>query len=99
MIRRKVASRMAARKLSSTEKEGDKMAEDRCEEDDLVTGEEEEVPLKKKIWKETSKEVYEEQLQQLQEQLEITMIDKLTLQGSQGMVLRLITGCSSGETI
>ena len=97
MIRRKVAERLAARRRiseSSEENEttstnldsgvrsiGDEDMESGSDEplDDLEEFEEEEP--KKKPWREMDKQVYEEQLEKLQDQLISTMLEKQTLQG------------------
>ena len=97
MIRRKVAERLAARRRiseSSEENEttstnldsgvrsiGEEVMESGSDEplDDLEEFEEEEP--KKKPWREMDKQVYEEQLEKLQDQLISTMLEKQTLQG------------------
>ena len=94
MIRRKVAERLAARRRTSgsgkdkTDNEtnldsgvrsiSEEMSDGSVE--DLEELEEEEEP-KKKPWQEIDKQVYEEQLEKLQEQLVSTMLEKQSLQG------------------
>ena len=91
-IRRKIAKRLEERKRRSTNSETSEAGVyvEGCLEDEFDDlgeevskcnwGEESEEP-KKKPWLETSKEVYEQQLQSMQEQLENAMVEKMALEG------------------
>ena len=95
-IRRKIAKRLEERKSrSSNSGAGETSVNvEGCLEDEFDDlgeevsscnwGEDSEEP-KKKPWLETSKEVYEQQLQTMQEQLENAMFEKMALEG--GLVL------------
>ena len=90
-IRRKIASRLAERKRGSSKSEVDGDAGDtdrQLEEEFYDLGDREEGTLekdseepKRKPWLEANKEVYELQLQNMQEQLEGAMCEKMELQG------------------
>ena len=95
-IRRKIAKRLEERKSRSSNSGagGTGVNVEGCLEDEFDDlgeevsscnwGEDSEEP-KKKPWLETSKEVYEQQLQTMQEQLENAMFEKMALEG--GLVL------------
>ena len=91
-IRRKIAKRLAERKSRSSSSGGGETGVDveGCLEDEFeylgeevssCNLEEDSEEPKKKPWLETSREVYEQQLQTMQEQLENAMFEKMALEG------------------